>query len=70
MIKVKRLNHKEFVINCDHIYLIEATPDTVILLNNGKKFVVEDSIDEIINKVIEFKARVNNLKIDYNDEEV
>lgn len=70
MIKVKRLNQKEFVINSDQIYLIEETPDTVIFLNNGKRFVVVDSVDEIINKVIEHKAKVYNFKIKPCDGEV
>lgn len=58
MIKVKRLNGKEFVINSDLILYIEETPDTVITLTNGKKVVVQDNVDEIIDKVITFKSRV------------
>ncbi|MBW4828688.1 MAG: flagellar FlbD family protein [Clostridiaceae bacterium] len=57
MIKVKRLNEKEFVVNSDLIEFIEETPDTVITLTTGRKVVVKESIDEIIEKVIDFKTR-------------
>lgn len=55
MIKLKRLNGKEFVVNCDLIEFIESTPDTVITLITGNKIVVNDTIDEIIKKVIKYK---------------
>ena len=37
MIKVKRLNGKEFVVNSEFIEFIEETPDTVITLDYRKK---------------------------------
>lgn len=57
MIKVKRLNEKEFVINSDLIEFIEETPDTVITLTTGRKVVVKESVDDIIEKVIDFKSK-------------
>lgn len=51
MIKVKRLNGKEFVINSNLIEFVEETPDTVITLTTGRKVVVQESIDEVIEKV-------------------
>ncbi|HEY8500609.1 MAG TPA: flagellar FlbD family protein [Clostridia bacterium] len=58
MIEVTRLNKKEFVINCDWIETVEATPDTVITLTNGKKYVVSEKVDDIIEKVIEYKRKI------------
>lgn len=58
MIKLKRINNKEFVVNADFIEFIEATPDTVITLTNGIKLVVKESVDEVIEKVIEYKSRI------------
>ncbi|SHI05325.1 flagellar FlbD family protein [Sporanaerobacter acetigenes] len=57
MIRVKRLNGKEFVVNSDLIEFVEETPDTVISLTTGKKVVVQESVDEVIEKVIEFKGK-------------
>lgn len=60
MIKVTRLNGKEFVINVDIIEFIESTPDTVITTTTGKKVIVKEDVDGIIKDVIEFKKRIFN----------
>lgn len=62
MIRVKRLNGKEFVVNSDLIMFIEETPDTVITLTTGQKVVVTDSLDDIIHNIIEYKARILEYK--------
>lgn len=58
MIKVTRLNGKEYFINFDLIETIEETPDTVITLRDGKKYVVMETTDDIIGRIIEFKRKV------------
>lgn len=45
-------------LNVDLIEKIEETPDTVITLTNGARYLVQDSLDEIIEKSIEVRARV------------
>lgn len=62
MIKVKRLNGKEFVVNSDLILYVEETPDTVITLTTGHKIVVTDTIDEIIDKTIAFRIKAVEYK--------
>lgn len=57
MIQVTRLNKTPLVLNSDWIEVIEANPDTVITLTNGKKYIVSESIDEIIRRVIEYKQK-------------
>lgn len=61
MIKVKRLNDTEFIVNAHMIEFIEATPDTVISLLSGKKLVVSNSVDDIIDRVIEYRKRIGNV---------
>jgi flagellar protein FlbD len=58
MIFVTRLNNKTLAINPDLIETVEETPDTVILLTNGNKYVVADTIDEIIKKIVEFRKKL------------
>ncbi|NLY86715.1 MAG: flagellar FlbD family protein [Tissierellia bacterium] len=70
MIRVKRLNNKEFVVNSELILFVEATPDTVITLTTGQKIVVAESIDDIINKVIDYKARIYAVGRSYEGREV
>lgn len=63
MIKLSALKGKQFILNCEIIETIEATPDTVITLTDGKKFVVSDSLDEIVEKVIEYKKKTYFLQV-------
>lgn len=58
MIKVTRFNEKEFYVNCDLIEFIEETPDTIITTTTGKKLVVTESVEEIIEKIIEYKIKI------------
>ncbi|SEF48130.1 flagellar protein FlbD [Caloramator fervidus] len=57
MIKLTGFNNVEFYLNCELIEKIEVTPDTVITTVNGKKFVVKETPEEIIKKIIEFKRK-------------
>lgn len=58
MIKLTRLNGTNFFLNCELIETLEATPDTVISTINGKKLVVSESIEEIVEKVIQYKGKI------------
>ncbi len=58
MIKVTRLNGKEFYINTDLIEFIESTPDTVISMTTGRKVIVQEEIEEILNRIYEYKNRI------------
>ncbi|TGE32617.1 flagellar FlbD family protein [Desulfosporosinus sp. Sb-LF] len=57
MIYVTRLNDKTFVINPDLIEMMEETPDTVITLTGGNKFVVSEPIEVLIERIAEFRRR-------------
>jgi flagellar protein FlbD len=59
MVRLHRLNKEEFVLNADFIETLEATPDTVVTLTNGKKLMVKNSVDDIVNQVIEYKRFCN-----------
>lgn len=59
MIYLTRLNGKQLVLNSDLIEIIDYTPDTVITLTNERKYIVQESLDDIIDKVIEFKKKCN-----------
>ncbi len=58
MIKLIGLDNKDFVINADQIEKLENIPESVITLINGKKYLVKESNDEIIKKVIEYKRKI------------
>ncbi len=58
MIRLTRINGKEFILNCDLIRTIESTPDTVITLTHGDKLMVKEDIDTVIRLVVEFRKRL------------
>jgi flagellar protein FlbD len=58
MIRLTRLNGTVFVLNCELIESVESTPDTVLTTINGKKLVVLETIDEIVEKVVQYKGRI------------
>lgn len=51
MVKLHKLNGKEIVINAELIESIESIPDTKIILSTGNQFIVQESVDEVIEKV-------------------
>ncbi|WP_425060865.1 Swarming motility protein SwrD [Sporomusa carbonis] len=57
MIKVTKLKAQgcDFVVNAELIETIEETPDTVITLTSGKKLIVEESMDEVVRKVMDYR---------------
>lgn len=58
MIVVTRLNGPPLAINCDLIERAEATPDTIITLVDGTKYIVRESVEDIIERVREFRASI------------
>ncbi|MEE9553070.1 MAG: flagellar FlbD family protein [candidate division Zixibacteria bacterium] len=58
MINVTRLDNSELVINSDLIEIVEAIPETIIHLTTGKKIMVCEKVDEIIERVSAFKRDI------------
>jgi flagellar protein FlbD len=58
MIRLTRINQKPVVLNADLIEHVEVTPDTVICMTTGQKFVVLEPADTVIDRVIRFRRAV------------
>jgi flagellar protein FlbD len=58
MIRLTRINHAELVVNADLIEHVETTPDTVLTMTTGQKFLVLESVEEVIHKVIAFRKAI------------
>jgi len=58
MIRLTRLNGKEFVVNAELIQFVEETPDTVITLLNHEKIVVKEKADEVVKRSVEYHRSV------------
>lgn len=58
MIQLTRINRKPLVLNSDLIEHVEVTPDTVISMMSGQKFMVLESADQVTEKVIAFRKSI------------
>ena len=58
MIRLTRLNGKEFFLNGDLIKCIESTPDTLITLMQGDKIMVLEEIEVIIQEIIQYRKKL------------
>ena len=58
VILVTRLNGPAFALNPDLVERAEGTPDTVVTLVDGTKYVIAESVDEFIALVRRYRAGV------------
>lgn len=59
MIKLTRTNDVVFYLNSNEIERIELIPETALILLNGKTYIVKESIDEVIRRIIEFNRKIH-----------
>lgn len=58
VILVTRLNGQPFALNPDLVERAECTPDTVVTLVDGTKYVVAESVQDLVRLVREYRASV------------
>lgn len=58
MITLTRLNGATFALNDQMVERVEANPDTVVVLADGKKFIVAESVDEVVEQIRRARADV------------
>jgi flagellar protein FlbD len=63
MIEITKLNGQSFLVNENLIETVESNPDTVIIMANGRKFVVQESINEVMRKCNERLAALNGSEL-------
>ncbi|BAK56719.1 flagellar FlbD family protein [Candidatus Arthromitus sp. SFB-mouse-Japan] len=59
MIKLTRTNDVVFYLNSNEIERMELIPETALILLNGKTYIVKESIDEVIRRIIEFNRKIH-----------
>ena len=62
MIKVTRLNGKEYYINPHQIESLEIHPDTTLLMLSGKHVVIREGVDDVIDRIVEYRRRIGGFK--------
>lgn len=71
MIQLHRLSHPDqpFVLNADLILRVEQTPDTVITLSNGDKFIVRESMGDVVELVRNWRGGLIQRALNGSDAE-
>jgi flagellar protein FlbD len=65
MIEVHRLNGELFLLNSDMIETVEVTPDTVVRLVNGHRYVIKESLRDIENGIVKFRRQAGYSCVPY-----
>jgi flagellar protein FlbD len=63
MIRLTRLNDREFVLNAEQIKTVEETPDTMIMLLSGDQIVVRETMDEVVRRAVEYARMVRTFQV-------
>ena len=58
MITLTRLAGKAFLLNADLIERVDSTPDTVVTLVDGTKYVVAEPLAVVLEEVVDYRARI------------
>ncbi|MCR5724589.1 MAG: flagellar FlbD family protein [Treponema sp.] len=62
MISVTKLDGKKYWLNPHMIESMEANPDVTISLLSGKKIVITDSPNDVIDRIVEYRRRIGIYK--------
>jgi flagellar protein FlbD len=57
MIELTKLQNAKIVVNAEMIEFVERTPDTLITTSTGKKLMVQESVEKVIELVIAYKRQ-------------
>lgn len=58
MVIVTRLNGERFALNPDLVQRIDSVPDTILTLVDGTKYIVRESMAEVIELINEQRAGI------------
>jgi flagellar protein FlbD len=58
VIRVTRLNGERFALNPDLVERVEGHPDTVVFLVDGTRYVVTESVDDVLVEIREYRASI------------
>ncbi len=61
MIKLTRLNGDEFVLNAEQIRFVESRPDTFITLMSNDRLIVQETVDEVVQRSVEYSRSIRSL---------
>lgn len=64
MVRLTQINGEEIVINAELIETIEQAHDTILTLTTARKIRVKEGLDEIIEKIVEYRRRISGSSLE------
>ncbi len=64
MIILTKLSGERIMINSDSIEIVTENPDTVVAMVTGHSYIVEESMEEILALVKEYKRTIKRTRLD------
>ena len=64
MVRLTQINGEEIVVNAELIETIEKAHDTIITLTTSRKIRVQEEVEKIIDKVVDYRRRVVMPKVE------
>ncbi|GAB4135740.1 MAG: hypothetical protein Tsb009_02330 [Planctomycetaceae bacterium] len=61
MIKLTKLNGEKFILNAELIRCIESRPDTYITLTSDDRFIVRESVEEVVKRSLAYSRAIRVL---------
>jgi flagellar protein FlbD len=58
MVKLTKQNGEEFYLNIDLIEVIKEVPHTVIITVNEDRYLVKESAEEIVERIVKFRRKI------------
>ena len=62
MICVTLLDDREYYVNPHQIEYIETNPDTTLVMLSGKRLIVKEQVQQIIDRIVEYRRRIGGFK--------
>lgn len=66
MIKLTKLNGDEFVVNSELIRFVESRPDTYVTLTTDDRFIVRETVAEVVKRSLAYSRAVRVPVIDFD----
>lgn len=62
MIEVTRLDGRSYHVNPHQIEYMEQNPDTTLTMLSGKRLVVKEPVEEVIERIVEYRRLIGAFK--------
>lgn len=62
MVELTRLDGRTFHVNPHHIEYVELNPDTTLIMLSGKRLVVREDYQVLLQRIIEYRREIGLFK--------